>query len=425
MELGGLRTIKTYLGALVLLSGTVCLILQSVGLRSGTIWQGLRKGRDEIYSSMTRGLGHNTLNSLNFSTRYDLRSSDANGSIACTRHDNIAFIKVYKCGSSTLQSFFLRYAHKHDLLPALPGKGDRPNIGCGAVIKDENVFRLPGDPKWNIFAHHFIFNKTVFDHYMHPDTRFVTILRDPIARLNSVFDYFNMWRYFRNMPKTAPNGQPPIMMYLQDPSGWDKAFKGRRARCYAGRCVKNCMAKDLGYNKLDTAAEFVNKIEKQFSTILILEHLNHSLVLLKRRMCWSLSDIIYDLGKRERERTKNTSLPITDEMKEKYRKSSAVDHELYDHFNRSLWQQVQLGGSDFLQELSHFQQVLEDVFVFCHEPKQTRQKDKILNISASQWNEPFVISRRTCYLLTFQRHNWDLVLRRRLRKHFKIKKHQS
>ncbi|CAH1245689.1 GAL3ST1 [Branchiostoma lanceolatum] len=410
MEVRGLRTIKTCLAVLILLSLTACILLQYVGLESGTIWRQLRKGRKEIYSSMTH---------VQEQSDFSERSPDANGSIACTPHDNVAFIKVYKCGSSTLQSFFLRYAHQHDLIPALPRRGDFPSIGCGAVIKENNVLQLPGSPKWNIFAHHFIFNKTVFDRFMPSDTRFVAILRNPIARLNSVFDYFKMWKFFKNMTETGPGGQSAIMTYLQDPSGWDKVFVGRNRRCYAGRCVRNCMATDLGYNSLDTATEFVSKVDKQFSTILILEHLNHSLVLLKRKMCWSLNDIIYDVGRRQRERKGNTSLPITNEMKARYRKSSPVDHALYDHFNRSLWQQIRLEGSDFLEELSHFQQVLDDIFVFCHEQK---EKGRQMIIPASRWNEPITMSGHTCYLLTWQRTNWDMIIRRRLLKRFGIKK---
>ncbi|XP_078614125.1 galactosylceramide sulfotransferase-like [Branchiostoma floridae x Branchiostoma japonicum] len=403
MEVGGLRSIKTYLLGLTVLSVTACIVLQFVGLESGTIWRGLRQGRN--------GLSMTHLQGRDLSTR----STAANASIACTPHNNVAFIKVYKCGSSTLQSFFLRYAHQHDLIPALPSRGDRPIIGCGAVIQEHNVLQLPGDPKWNVFAHHFTFNKTVFDRFMHPDVRFVAILRNPIARLSSVFDYFNMWQYFTNMTENRPDGQPPVMTYLQDPSRWDKAFVGRQSRCYAGRCVKNCMAKDLGYNSLDSATEFVSKVDKQFSTILILEHLNHSLVLLKRKMCWSMNDIIYYLGKKQRERKGNTTVPITDEMKARYRASSPVDHELYDHFNRSLWRQIQLEGSDFFEELGHFQQVLNNIFVFCHGRK---EKGQNVTIPASKWNEPIVVSGHTCTVLTWLRHNWDKIIRRGLTKRF-------
>eukprot|EP00058_Branchiostoma_floridae_P021788 XP_002607278.1 hypothetical protein BRAFLDRAFT_125175 [Branchiostoma floridae] len=86
-------------------------------------------------------------------------------------HTNVAFLKVHKCGSTTVANLMFRFGDKHNLIVALPPKRDRPTIGRLGTIKDSDYKHPPGGKRWNIFAHHAMYDRTRFHQLMAPDTR--------------------------------------------------------------------------------------------------------------------------------------------------------------------------------------------------------------------------------------------------------------
>ncbi|KAI8518684.1 hypothetical protein Bbelb_047010 [Branchiostoma belcheri] len=70
------------------------------------------------------------------------RSTDT---LTCTKHTSIAFIKVHKCGSTTLQRSFLRFGFTHRLNVALPRGRDGPTIGHDGIITRDDYEPPPGE----------------------------------------------------------------------------------------------------------------------------------------------------------------------------------------------------------------------------------------------------------------------------------------
>ncbi|XP_078613865.1 galactose-3-O-sulfotransferase 2-like [Branchiostoma floridae x Branchiostoma japonicum] len=351
----------------------------------------------------------------------DRRTNVPVSSQSCTPHPNIAFIKVHKCGSTTTQAIFMRYGFEHDLVVALPREAISPWIGCGSVMRPQQTMKLPQGTKWNIFAHHSIYNKNNFERFMPKNTRFVAILRHPMSRIKSAFNYFHLEN---NLPGIATRGrskQLPIQTYLNNPAYWDGVFVTPK-KCYEDQCVKNCMAKDLGLqqdigNNQRAVERFIQGIERDFTLVMIMEYFDHSLVMLRRRLCWTLRDILYNNRKYKSKNYKyksSNSTIITKKMEDNYKLSSAVDHALYHHFNQSLWSKIQEEGEDFLEEVGHFKAVLATVWRYCAVRNQTGR----LRIKWSPWNDEFVVDRRFCSNLRKQRWQWDLAIRDKLYQRF-------
>ncbi|XP_066267923.1 galactose-3-O-sulfotransferase 2-like [Branchiostoma lanceolatum] len=357
----------------------------------------------------------------NLSLRKERKLNVPSSPQTCTPHTNLAFIKVHKCGSSTTQAIFMRYGFEHDLVVALPRDAISPWIGCGSVMRPQHVMELPPGTKWSIFTHHTIYNKINFERFMPKDTRFVAILRDPLSRIKSAFNYFHLEE---NLPGIVARGRSlelPIQTYLKNPAYWDGVFVEPK-KCYHDVCVKNCMAKDLGLqqrigNSQRAVEKFIQGIERDFTLFMIMEYFDHSLVMLKRHLCWTLSDILYNSrqykAKNYKYKSPNTTI-VTKKMEDNYKLSSVVDHALYAYFNQSLWRKIREEGEDFLEEVRHFQAVLGSVWRYCAVKNQTSR----LRIKSSSWNDEFVVDRKFCSNLRKQRWQWDLAIRDKLFQRF-------
>ncbi|CAH1272014.1 GAL3ST1 [Branchiostoma lanceolatum] len=170
----------------------------------------------------------------------------------CQPQTNVAFMKVHKCGSTTVQKVFLRFGHRHLLTVALPRERDRPSIGTAGVITERDYLDLPkGYP--NIFAHHAIYNRTGFHKLMSENTKYVAILREPLARLRSSFKYFKMDRYFIGLRKAA-GSKPPVLTYLDDPKKWDSLYRPSTRLDFVDHiCNRNCEQAEEGAEPADSA----------------------------------------------------------------------------------------------------------------------------------------------------------------------------
>jgi len=123
---------------------------------------------------------------------------------------------------------------------------------------------------------------------------------------------------------------------------------------------------DLGlrtadYHKPEIVKDAILDIDDKFTVVLIYEYLDESLVLLKRKLCWELDDVLYlkallttDISTR-----KYTASEI-----ESLQKWSRADFLLYEHFNASLWKTISY-EKDFFQELETFRSKLTEIEQDC------------------------------------------------------------
>lgn len=104
------------------------------------------------------------------------------------------------------------------------------------------------------------------------------------------------------------------------------------------------------------------ELYEKFSVVLIYEHLDESLVLMKRRLCWQLDDILY-LKFHYTNHDQWNRNEVSDLLAQKIRKWNEADVFLYDFFNKTLWKEINYEGESFWKELKEFkanQQAIEN-----------------------------------------------------------------
>ena len=172
---------------------------------------------------------------------------------------------------------------------------------------------------------------------------------------------------------------------------------------------RNLMAFNLGFStgfpqgspdlSHDSQAidDLLKEIEQDFLLVLIMEYIDESLVLLKRFMCWRLSDILYQ-KRNSGKYTKTETINV--ENYNIYKNWSNVDFRLYDHFSKVFWKKVYAQGPDFMVEVAHFKQTNSQVMGFCDNRMNSTQT--IFTVEESKWNEKFIITFADCELFQKQ-----------------------
>ena len=121
--------------------------------------------------------------------------------------------------------------------------------------------------------------------------------------------------------------------------------------------VHNGMAFDLGLDKEDfynktSITQFINHLEEKFGLVLILEHLEESLILLRRRLCWSIEDVAsFPFLQRQ------TKYELPSDVKNFVDQFNQADILLFDHFNKTLWEKIKRQKSDFHDEVEQLKAV--------------------------------------------------------------------
>lgn len=108
--------------------------------------------------------------------------------------------------------------------------------------------------------------------------------------------------------------------------------------------LENPQAYDLGLApsaSFGIAKDMVEQMELHFDMVLIAEHFDESLVLMARKFCWNLADVVY-LADR-------LTLPSPDS-----KLAQEADSFMYRTFNDSLWEQIGEHGANFQQNLQQF-----------------------------------------------------------------------
>ena len=108
---------------------------------------------------------------------------------------------------------------------------------------------------------------------------------------------------------------------------------------------------------------------EKFSIVLIYEHLDESLLLMKRRFCWQLDDILHLKFHYTSPNIWNRKETPSD-VAEMIRRWNAADVSLYDFFNKTLWEEIKYEGDNFwneLREFKHMQNMIENDCLVGHD----------------------------------------------------------
>ncbi|XP_077867254.1 galactosylceramide sulfotransferase-like [Saccoglossus kowalevskii] len=254
----------------------------------------------------------------------------------CTPYNYFIFRKTAKTGSSTVAALLYRYGFYHDLVAALPDPPSKMMLHVTNVTvlttKYDCNHTFPG---YNYIASHILdYNYNVLKDFI-PKAKFITILRSPIDTFESKFYFTN-----NHIKYGLQNQINPLEIFL-----FNSAYQKYINTVLVSR-VSTWFDLTSGHELLE--------MEKQFDLVMITEYMDESLVLLKKMMCWTFDDVIYHSNKVSDIQRQ----PMTAEMKQKIGTTLALDIELYEYFNSTLWSKIQNYDGDFDRDLSLFRQKL-------------------------------------------------------------------
>ncbi len=260
-----------------------------------------------------------------------------------------------------------------------------------------------------------------------PETVYITSVRDPATQVPSAFHFY----YPRNRQK----------LNIHEILSLDRVREGMNAFRIPAKFLRN----------KQKAEWFVkNILGNFFQLVLVKEYLDESLVLLKRKLCWDLKDIVYSALKVQRKNrtsfqandtstirkekvsitcflfltTKAICTPINGSQNMNPGRgfyllsfSQAGDYAIFQFFNNSLWQKISHEPKDFWGEVKFFKETIFSVKDFC-QPVQSflliknrtstvdswlMNHNKTLEIPGSVWNTNFTVTHFDCVL--FALHN--------------------
>ena len=183
--------------------------------------------------------------------------------------------------------------------------------------------------------------------------------------------------------------------------------------------IINGMFFDLGlktanYHRTAAVRDAISDVEDEFSLVLVYEYLDESLVLLKRKLCWELDDILYIKPFSDNIQTQEVNIAKL----KKIREWSLADFSLYQYFNKSLWNQIAEQGEDFQHEVAYFKMKNKQLNKDCTGYKQDSVQG--LHVIALNANVS-TVNRYLCEKLLFSELDYLQYFRNKMKRTFKGK----
>lgn len=302
-----------------------------------------------------------------------------------TEVHHVFFLKVHKAASSTVQNIMFRFALSRHLLVMVPKEGHI--LSQATKNWESKAIHLPPEAaRFDMLCSHLVFNEDIIRRRLHLDTIYIGVVRHPLDRFVSAFSYYKS-RYRVPYLVSIP-GKDPIATYLQNPALWENTGD------YVS-LTRNRMSFDFGMELSDmknpaAVEKYVDYLQSVFHLVLVSERFDESMILMRRRLGWSLNDMIY--------RNVNTyigpekSHVFTEQEKLAHRHFNVADYVLYERFAKRFEEHVQEElGQGLAEEVEEYRRILAQVATFCAEGTAG-----VLYVNATDWNDGFEVERQEC-----------------------------
>ncbi|XP_042654206.1 galactose-3-O-sulfotransferase 4 [Tyto alba] len=255
----------------------------------------------------------------------------------CQPRTHLVFLKTHKTGGSSVVNLLHRFGEAQGLRFALP---HRYQFGYPSPFRAERVKGYqPGGPPFDIICHHMRFNLTEVQKVMPNDSFYFSIVRDPGTLGESAFAYYRaVAPAFRRAPSLAA--------FLAAPGRFYEA--GARGNHYA----RNLQWFDFGLPAVGeedragvTAA--LEGLERVFPLVLLAEHFDESLVLLREALCWPEEAVA---AFAHNGRPAGDAPRVSPSQAARLRAWNGLDWALYAHLNRSFWRRAEAFGATRLRD---------------------------------------------------------------------------
>ncbi|KAL4223358.1 galactose-3-O-sulfotransferase 1 [Mactra antiquata] len=284
---------------------------------------------------------------------------------------NVAFLKVHKAGSTTMQNLFFRFGIRHNLNVLLPKKGNYMfNMRQAIPIKPPHTY--------NLFACHTRYSKPFFDSLIPTGSVNIGIVREPIDRMISAAYYYrDVWGvpYLKKIPQANF-----IHNLIGQQYRYDTSFYSR---------TRNSMGNDFGFQKGIKSSEtkkiqsYLESLNSDFLLVMVVEKFDESLVMMKRLLSWSFLDIIY----LKTNSHQHKPVVLNKDEEDNVRKVNFLDFAIYEYFTEIFDKKLQSMEDDFDGEVTFFREILSKVFTFCSD-KNVKDDTKLF-INESRWDDEF------------------------------------
>ena len=337
---------------------------------------------NSVYNDEREFFSQNELKKIPcFTDAINLENSRINYSLVadfkkCTSepHYHIGFVKTHKCASDTVAGLFLRIADEQNLQVILPAQIESWNIGWPRPIgRDFFLPSLKKSKRYDMQALHHMYSPNLWDELLEPDRHLIGIIRNPLDQFISVFNYFRIGT--RIVKDFHSKNETVFDDFLQNPQVYYEYFAPQNIM------FQNPMLLDFGYTKemKKPLEDFIQFIRKKFSLILVADFLDESLILLKRKLCWTMRDVLF--MSKNKSQYKNLVLDKSSEDMQKqreklYRKWSSEDYVFYETLLKVFWKRVAV-QSYFYEEVKTYKRIREIVLNYCKKPKGKSSVDKI------------------------------------------------
>lgn len=259
-------------------------------------------------------------------------------------------------------------------------------------MNPSSLIKLPTGEEYNILCNHVMYNKTIFKAVMPRDTLTIGILRDPVANFISAFSYFGVLQDLQSkMIKKIGSPLPDsvlMKLFLQRPD----AFGSSTYNHY----IHNKMSFDFGLHSKNfdddrAIDEFIVDLDNDFILVIILEHLDESLVLMRRILCWEFKDILYVPANVRISPSYRERLQLNKESIKKLERYNKADFKLYSFFKNRLLTQIRDLGPEFKSEVKYLKIVQSQLVNYC-----SRYPRQNLTVHGSKWNTEFTVTSTDC-----------------------------
>lgn len=270
---------------------------------------------------------------------------------------------------------FSRYADLRNLEVAIPMReASRFSWPQPFGAEEVDVSRLRKE-KANVLVHHATYRfKSEFENVMLPGCKYITILRNPVERFESQFFYDKFDRLFsRNLINNT------LLSFLKAMESGSKLNMTYEQKDIA-LLFTNGMLFDLTGEKLDAKTPqedihvLIREIENDFDFVLIMEHFDEGLLLLRKMFSWTFLDIVYK--KQHVRRIKHRHL-LTEEVIKRITEINQGDIKLYDHFRRIFEKRLNAYGNSLQRHLDIFRQLNKEINKQCADEYSIVVKEKI------------------------------------------------
>ncbi|KAK6177033.1 hypothetical protein SNE40_015222 [Patella caerulea] len=343
-----------------------------------------RKDRDHLSTqNETMKTAHSKTTKEHTTTHVQTTTIQPNP-ICIAKQKNIVFLKVHKCGSSTVANILQRYTYNNHLNPLLPDK-DTTEQSYWVLnrLKEQymsQIIPIPEGESYNTMFVHSVHDHDIFKRLFPNNSYYVAILRDPVERFISYTFYYQLVAQMKeDFPQSKHNPYIFSKALLKKPFPY-----GVLGPSY-----------DLGFRPWGKVNEtvvdrFIDNIDKDYDFVMIMEYFDESLVYLRHKLCWDIKDILY-IKKNVNYEKKGYALSQKD--RQLIKAIQPVDVPLYDYFYKQFWNILKSQHVSFFEEVYNFKQILSGVADYCNFGRKLKPEGLF---AKTQWHDAFNVTSEDC-----------------------------